>query len=322
MKTRIALMMVSFALTALLSNDGGAFMAKSGGNAAHDSRRIKFRIIAVEEKGAERHIISETVIEGPPGTDFNINLSDERFKMKARFLTALLQRETLQVRAKLDTRRLYGYSESNLPLYEEDEQSQALRLGFDEALVLLPFGSGGGDHRLKIEITPTVSEQATMLPSGKKRPLEINILKPSLGGIMSIEASKIPHNFVIEAKLLEDGREVAGGASPFLIGESHEIYLQSTDGAESEIAVNPLIVGLTIENYTRSRPEDYVAFSFNLSRMNSSPRNQREVVLPIGSGVAALGSEMTLDLNPYLEKKAKRYELKLKIKLAPGEDAD
>src|SRR6185503_8403077 len=110
-------------------------------------------------------------------------------------------------------------SERNLPLYEEDEQSQSMELGFDEAVVLHPFGRSGGEHRLKIEITPMITQSST-LPDGNARPLEITILKASPGGIINFEAMKIPHNFLAEVALLQDGHEVASGVASLLIEES------------------------------------------------------------------------------------------------------
>ncbi len=47
--------------------------------AARASQRIQFRVTTVEEKAAQRNVLSEVVIEGPPGTDFDINFRDARF---------------------------------------------------------------------------------------------------------------------------------------------------------------------------------------------------------------------------------------------------
>ena len=103
-------------------------------------KRIRFQVATVEEGTGGRKVISNATIEGPPGTDFFVDLQSQRFKMNARFLTDLVSPGKLKVRAKLNTRRLYGYSQNNLPLYEEDNQSETLQLGFEEQVVLLPFG--------------------------------------------------------------------------------------------------------------------------------------------------------------------------------------
>src|SRR5215217_4526821 len=128
--------------------------------------RIRFRITAVEESAAGRKVISDAAVEGPPGTDFSVNLQDGRFEMSARFLTDLADGGGLKLRARLDTRRLYGHSEAGLPLYEEDAQRHALGLNFDEAVVLPPFGGGGDAGRLSIEIRPERVGRPGRVPSG------------------------------------------------------------------------------------------------------------------------------------------------------------
>src|SRR4051812_44261531 len=177
MRRRIIILTLLLLIVSTLKGDVRSLSTSS--DAKSLPGRIQFRITTIEENGRERNIVSDSTVEGAPGTDFDISLEGERFKMKAKFLTDLVAPGSLKVRARLDTRRLYGYSDKNLPLYEEDDQSQTLDLSFDEMVVLLPFGRGGGESRLKIEFTPTVSQQGARLPSGKARPLEINILKPS-----------------------------------------------------------------------------------------------------------------------------------------------
>jgi len=311
-----AILAVSILPWLMLSDDGKG--------AAPDNReRIQFHIATVEESGGRRNVVSEAMVEGPEGTDFNINLQGERFRMRAGFLTDLAGPDALKVRARLDTRRLYGYSERNLPLYEEDEQSQSLQLGFDEAIVLLPFGRNGGDDHLKIEITPTISEQAARLPSGKARPLEIKILKESPGGAVSIEASKIPHHFAVEATLVEEGREVAEGKANYLLEEGQEMRLRPLGGAGAEILKHPLAINLTIDNYTRSRPSDQVTLSFDLSELDPRQGVRPAEIASKWAGIASLGSELTYDLTrTYLKATGKRYELRFKVSLADGELSD
>lgn len=320
---RNILLITVLVLTSLLSGGGRAPAEERLVTNTRTPERIRFHIVMIEEKGTERNSISEAVVEGPPNTDFNVNLEDKRFRMRARFLTDLIQPGALKVRARIDTRRLYGYSERELPLYEEDEQIQSLELGFDESVVLLPFGRGSGDHRLKIEITPAISEQTSISSTGKKRPLEISILKPGPSGIISIEASKVPHNFMLEAVLLEDGREVAGGTVPLLIEEPQEIALQPNAVAGAKITENLLFVNLAIERYARSRPADQVTFGFDVYLMKSGQGERRERVAQSWAGVASLDSAMTYDLSKYyLSETGRKYELRFKFKLAPGERAD
>src|SRR5205085_5382073 len=235
------------ALTSLLASDHAPASVGATSGAARE--RIRFLITTVEERSGARNVISEATVEGPAGTDFQIDLQGERFKLDAQFLTDLLRPDALRVRAKLNTRRFYGYSERKLPLYEEDKQNETLDLSFDEAVVLLPFGRGG-DDQLKIEITPSVSEQTALLPTGKARPLEINILKESPGGQIEIKASKVPHRFVAQAALFANGQEVARGTSVCLLEEAQEIALQPTVNGQT----HPLVVRLSLDEYARSRP--------------------------------------------------------------------
>jgi hypothetical protein len=322
MKARTAVLTVLLFCAALLTGDGVHTAPRVTRGAPRGSERIRFQITAVEENAGERHIVSEATVEGPPGTDFNINLQGGRFRMRARFLTDLVSPDSLKLRARLETRRLYGYSESSLPLYEEDEQSHTLELGFDEAVVLLPFGRGGG-RRLKIEITPAMSERTSGLPSGRTRPPEIRIAKPSPGGIISIEATKIPHNFTVEATLLEDGREVARSAADHLLEEAREIVLRPIGAAHAEVANSPLAVNFTIERYARGRPSDQIAVRFDVHRAAPGQGGKRDPIALNWAGVANIGSDLTYDLSDsYSESSGKKYELRFKIKLAEGEQAD
>lgn len=323
MMARICLMVIVLALASLLSGDAvPAEATRLTASNARTTERIRFHIVTAEEEGALRNIISESVIDGPPNTDFNINLEDKRFRMKASFLTDLIRPGALKLRVKLETRRLYGYSEQRLPLYEEDSQTQSLELGFDEAVVLLPFGRNGGESRLKIEITPEFNSQERPLSSGKERPLEINILKQSPTGLVSIEASKIPHRFSVEAVLLEDGREVARGSSDYLLGEAQELSLRPTAEASAEVTNNPLAVNLSINQYTRSRPTDETAIVFDLYRVSQQTARPEPIALR-WSGIGALGSGMLYNLSDvYLKGTGKKYELRFKVNLAQGESTN
>src|SRR5262249_19607368 len=155
----------------------------------------------------------------------------------------------LKVRAKLNTRRLYGYSERELPLYEEDTQSQNLQLNFDEGIVLLPFGRKGGEDKLKIEITPLKTDEPVNQPSGKSRPLEIKITSQSPGGMISVEAFKKPHRFTAEVALLENGQEVATGTAALLLQDEQEIVLQPTSQAGEALINNPVMLNLVIQDF-------------------------------------------------------------------------
>ena len=294
-------------------------LATSDQASRDQARRIRFQIATVEERAGAREVISEAVVEGPPGTDFTINLRGSRFKMNARFMTDLVSADRLKVRARLNTRRLYGMSERDLPLYEEDSQKQAIDLGFDEAIVLLPFGRNGGD-KLKIEITPAMSDRPVFLASGEQAPLAINILKQSPGGAISIQASKIPHNFEVEALLTEDDREAARGAANFLIGEAQELMLAPNSRAGSQVAASPIAIKLLIDEYARTRPADLVGISFDLSAVNVQSGGRREAIVSGWAGSATLGGELVYDISDhYLKSSGKQYKLRIRIKPARGE---
>lgn len=321
MKAQTKIIPILFALPLLLAGDCVQYLAKPPEVKLRDQQRVRFQIATVEETAGQRHTISEATVEGPPGTDFQVDLQAERFKMDARFLTDLGAPGALKVRARLNTRRLYGYSERKLPVYEEDAQNESLQLGFDEGIVLLPFGRSDGEERLKIEITPMISEQTVRLPSGKARPLEIKILKPGPGGI-SIQATKIPHHFAVEAALLEDGRVVAHGTANYLIEEGQELLLEPNDQAGPEIARHPLAVNLTVSEYARSRPADQATLSFDIYRADQQ-QGRREAIALKWAGIASLGSDLTYDLRDiYLPSSGKNHELRFKVKLAEGEQAD
>ena len=312
MKTRPKLTLIFFVLLLLMMSDS-RLRSTNANPFATNLKRMKFQIATIRENAGERTVISSSVIEGPPGTDFDIDLQGERFKMKAKFLTDFDASNALAIRAKLQTRRLYGYSAQGLPLYEEDEQSQTLRLGLDENIILLPFGRGGED-RLKIEITPAMTEEPVYGPSGELRPLAINILKISRDGIVNIRASKIPHHYEAEVRLLEDGREIARGAANLLFEEAQELLLQSDTQA---IAVN-----LKINEYMRSRPADQVEINFDIHRAGDSGGTREPVALN-WAGIARVGSDISYDLSErYAPRSGKKYELRFNIKIAKGEIVD
>ncbi len=223
--------------------------------------RISFRVTTIEELAGQRNVISDAFIHGPPGTDFRILLESDRFEMDARFLTDQIGSDRLRVRAHLKTRRLFGYSHNDLPLYEEDKQDPVIELGPDEALVLLPFGRGDSDERLKIEIVP---EFGTSMATGDSpQLLEIDLLEPAPGGIVRIQAEKIPHHYTVEASMLRDGVELARGNGQFLLEERGALELLSVAGGLDD---STYLLALTVDGFTRSRPRDRVSVRFDLDR--------------------------------------------------------
>lgn len=287
----------------------------AGEPSAAGGGRILFRVTAAEVGASGRRPLFDATVEGPEGTDFTVNMQDARFRMVAKFLTdAEPGGGGLRLRAKLDTRRLYGYSENSLPLYEEDSQSRALRVGFDESVVLLPFG-GGGDERLEIEISPERVARPWRLPSGEMSPPEIRVGRPSPGGVINVEATKIPHHFVADAALFEDGREVARGSARCLIEEPSEIALRPGSDAPAALAL-----ALNVERFEPAQGKGRAALRFDLLRGAAGVDGRREVLARNWAGVTSLGSEVVYDLTDvYKGAPGKKYELRLRIDLARGE---
>ena len=314
MKARTETVLFALLVSGLLIA-GGRPRSASRAEDVPAPKRIRFQIAAIEEGAGGRKVISNATIEGPPGTDFVVDLQSRRFKMNARFLTDLVSPGELKVRAKLNTRRLYGYSQNNLPLYEEDNQSETLQLGFEEQVVLLPFGKGSG-QLLKVEVTPSMSDHPVYLTSGEMQPPAINISEPSPGGMIAIHALKIPHDFDVEALLLEDGREVARGESHCLIEEAQQILLQPNDRAGSDVANNPLAINMTIAGYERNSPPGEAAVSFDVHRINKQENSVPEPVARNWAGTAVPGSAIAYDLSDhYLKSSGKKYELRFRVRL-------
>ncbi|HYX40769.1 MAG TPA: hypothetical protein VE821_03680, partial [Pyrinomonadaceae bacterium] len=81
MNARSLSLTLLLALTSLLASDRTPATVGAASGAAHE--RIRFLITTVEERGGARKVISEATVEGPAGTDFQIDLQGERFKMGA-----------------------------------------------------------------------------------------------------------------------------------------------------------------------------------------------------------------------------------------------
>ncbi len=317
MKTRIKILLMGLAALLVLMNTGIRQPAKSSSQ-ADGMRRVRFQIVTVEEKKAQRNIISSALVEGPPGTDFDVDLNGERFKMRAKFLTDVEADNRLKMRAELQTRRLYGYSERNLPLYEEDDQQQTLLLGFDEDVILLPFGGGGGEDKLRIEITPIQTNEPVYLPSGNLRPLEIKIPVVSPGGLINIQARKVPHHFDVEIALVEDGRVVAQSTAVLQLREKQELFLHPNEQASAE--TQPLAVNLSVDDLIQGRPTDDAVINFDIHRLDNPNPDKRAVVGLNWSGVVGVGTDSHYNLsNYYLAKSDRKYELRFNVKIAEGE---
>lgn len=320
MKAKLILFMIVLLICVLLAGDGGNRFVL----ASNELKRVRFQITTVAENagGGEkgRKILAQTIVEGLPGTDFNINLQTENYKMQTRFLSDLIAEDKLKLRAKLNTRRFYGYSPANLPLYEEDVQNQTLQIGFDETVVLLPFGRKGDAETLKIEITPILIFVSKADEDARK--LKIDFDKQIPGGEIFIEASKTPHRFRAEVVLLADGQPIAQGTGDCLLEDATEIALLPII-ANSNLDGRQFAAKLTINKFTRNRPMDLVGIDFGFYRATgeqSSAGNSARIFT--GAGIGSLGETLTYSLKSESLPSDKNYELKFKIKIAENEQGD
>jgi hypothetical protein len=279
--------------------------------------RIQFKVSTIEETSQQRHLLAESIIEGPIGTDFEINLKDKKFNMDAYFLTDLQASQQLMIQAKLNTKRYYGLSEKNLPLYEEDEQKHNLMVNLDEAILLLPFGNNTNDDKLKIEITPSFVNRNTL--GGKELPLTIDIVKPDLNGKINVRAYKIPHRFNLVAKLLADGKEIAKGTTECFFKQPKEIQLDFYSTFSQELSIYPLVLSLNVNKFERSCPTNSFELGFDIFRLNQA-KNQKESIIENGAGAGNFGEELKYDLtNLYLPTSNKKYELKISLTVTNNE---
>jgi hypothetical protein len=310
--------LILFLLTLIV---GGTPLPARTPERPQDSGRISYDITTFEEREGHRNLLAQTIVEGPAGTDFEIKLEGSRFHLAARFLNDLAAPDALQMRATITTRRLYGQSEKNLPLYEEDAQQRDLQVGFDERLVLLPFGEGNaaGSDQLKIEITPNKSSSSDYLPSGQRRPLEIKIVKTAPGNAIKVSASKTPHRFSYTASLFEDGREVATGTvDEALLEQLRRVELLPNQQASADVVKNPLAIDLRVSQYITGCPVNQVAIDFDIEPAQSRLPSQ---FTSKWAGVKQIGSTFNYDLSGYyLPASDRKFELRIVVKLAQGEE--
>ncbi len=271
---------------------GGAPGAPSA-NAGPD--RVRFSVATVETVNGTRTILARSDIEGPPGTDFTIDFHDSRFVLVSRFTTDV-EDGGLRVAARLSSKRSVGRSERDLPIYEEDTRRETLRVGFDETMLLLPFGRATGGDSLAIEITPTPIR--TPDPSTK---LVIDFVKPAPGGFLKVNAVKIPHFFTATLTLLADGRETAAGTAVCRIEETRDITLELPNG-------DRLIVPFTVEDYTPGCSEALYSCRFDV--IEQSAGGNRTTVGAGWRGGGVFGRDLPYDLTM---PGGKRYELRVNL---------
>jgi hypothetical protein len=187
-------------------------------------------------------------------------------------------------------------------------------------MLLLPFGRDEGSDKLRIEITPAKVEANNLSADMAQTPV-INISKPAPGGLISIQAFKVPHRFEVETMLLENGREVARGESVYLLeDEKKELALRPDISSSPAVAKNPLVLKLSVDNYASLQPTAQVGISFDVLRGSSLATAQAQEIALGWAGTALLGREFTYDLGEIYHPQAdSKYQLRFKIRVAEAE---
>ena len=252
---------------------------------------VRIDVALVEHKDGERRVISGSRIEGRAGTDFELEFTLDQFVLTGRFITDLVGTRALEVTAHLVARRLHGRSERDLPLWEEDIQDRTVEVGFDEALVLWPFGRER--DALSIEIAPALG------PAG---PLHIEPFPLGRGGTLQVRAHRVPHRFACDAALIEAGRELAHVVADCRLGRPARLALGPA-AADRAISV-------IVEGYERDRPTDAVTVRADLSGGRGGASRARAM------GTASLGQALRFRLDDG------GAELRLTVRLADGEPGD
>lgn len=269
-----------------------AFCAAQTGNLTAEAAAVRDKVtfdLRVVAEGSRPEVLTEAVIDGPEGTDFNIDLKTKGFEMKAEFLTDRVSDSEMLLRVRLETRRSYGLSQNGLPLYEEDRQEHTVRMAFDESVVLLPFGKNSGGDTLKIEILPGRKTSAAA------EELNIDFLKNLTSGEIAINARKVPHDYEVEAQVLFEGAPVARGDAIALFRKTSDVAIKGS-----------LDFGLDIEieEFIRSRPTDLASVIFKLKDREGKTINS-------GRGIGDLGREFRYSLEQEL---GTGYELVFRVK--------
>ncbi|MDH3530053.1 MAG: hypothetical protein OEQ28_10840 [Acidobacteriota bacterium] len=269
-------------------------------SAAGETERIKFNLTVISESPLPE-MLSKTTIDGPAGTDFDVDLNTEGFDMKSRFVTDINANDELFVRVNLETRRYFGESPNGLPLFEEDTQNDTLVVGLNEVVVLLPFGRNGGGKTLKIQITPERYSVAADRPDAGQ--LKIDFPERLSSGEIAIRARKVPHRYQIESKILFEGKEIARGNGFGFIEEFTKVPLRLSESAPESIRGREFIANVAVEGFTTNRPMDLVSISFGITDASGTK-------IVGGKGINGLGREFRYGLE---EELGKGFELVIRV---------
>ncbi len=272
---------------------------------------IQFSIKAIAENGNHSELLAHIVIDGPQDSDFDIDLQDRHFKLQAAFITDLLDREQLQVRVKILTKRRVGYSARQLPLYEEDEQQHKFLVAADEAMELLPFGRNNEGEVLKVKIEPLI-----LSTPHKVAPLKIDIVKPPQNGFINVKAHKSPHKFKVDAQLLMNGVMVARGMGNCLLQDVKELPLQPVEGKNLSPLELPLVLSFKIDEYLQHCNSGTFIFHFDLYGTQNSDRVQKNILVKNWNGAGSLGERLISPLDEAIPPTNGKYQLVFNVNLA------
>lgn len=251
---------------------------------------IRIDVVLVEHTDGKRQVVAGSRIEGRAGTDFDVEFTLDGYVLTGHFLTDLAPQRALEVTAHVVSRRLHGRSERGLPLWEEDQQDRTLVVGFDESIVLWPFGRDR--NALAIEITPAPATAG---------PLRIEPFPPGRGGALRVRARRVPHRLVCEASVVQAGRELAHAVADCRLGRLARLLLGA--GAQDRT------LAVHVEDYQRDRPTDSVTMQVDLTAANDAPILHAMGTAPVGQPL-----QYVLD--------AAGTELRISARLADGESAD
>ena len=235
------------------------------GGAADAPGRIELKVTTIRETGTGQTVLSEALVDGPPGTDFTIDFRVERFVLHAGFTTYVVG-DQLGVEAALDTKRLYGVGAE--PAALRGGRTAALPAGrIRRSDAAAPLCAGREGDRLK--------DRDYAVPGTRRarRPAANPLHQTGPERAHRHHGPQDPHRFRCEARLVENGREIGRG------GEECRL------DAARELSVADLVVRVTVDGGMRD------GFSLHLDVDRSGAPVARH-----WAGAGTFGEELTYDL--------------------------
>ena len=198
--------------------------ATTFGSTAQTVRRA-YTFRCIEEREAGSRTLYSAEVEGPSDVDLHVQLHDSRHQIDVTFVNEPLPSGAIDSRIHLRSRRAWGLSTNGLPLWEEDDRRQRLRIASDEQIDLLPFGGRGEAGLLKIEITPATVARA----AGNEAPIQIRIHQNAPEGAIEVSAFRSPHWYDVDLALVRNGATTARANGRLFADEQGTIALAGTD---------------------------------------------------------------------------------------------